>query len=182
MAYRRNRQKIVELNDDDKNDLLLGFNLFKNNKDKVSKAKLRCLLFSFAMYKSAPNDINEFINYNYPKQEEFTYEELRNLMTLKNHTTKEKDIDDTWHLIQTKSSFSADKDLLKAMINAGVDTNEKEILEMIECIKDNYGASSNENDTTPQIANNLSHMNSSIELQNQNEIITRDEFKKFINY
>lgn len=30
--YRRNRQKIEELNDDTRNDLLLGFNLFKNSK------------------------------------------------------------------------------------------------------------------------------------------------------
>jgi len=31
---RRNRNKIVELNEDDKSDLLLAFNLFKNNRGR----------------------------------------------------------------------------------------------------------------------------------------------------
>ena len=34
MSYRRNRHKVEELSDDIKNDLLLGFNLFKNSRGK----------------------------------------------------------------------------------------------------------------------------------------------------
>jgi hypothetical protein len=69
-----------ELTEDLKNDLILAFNLFKNEEGKVNKLKLRTLLFSFAMYKSAPKDINDYISEYYPKQEEFTFEQLCKLV------------------------------------------------------------------------------------------------------
>ena len=98
MSTRRPVKKVEELTEDMKNDLYLGFNLMKNNREKLSKLKLRSLLFNFAMYKSSPSDINEFINENYPKQEEFSYEELLNLVLIKFSTIKEREVEDTWNL------------------------------------------------------------------------------------
>ena len=42
-----------EIPSDLKNDIQLAFDLFKNEKDKISKLKLRTLLFSFVMYKNS---------------------------------------------------------------------------------------------------------------------------------
>lgn len=140
MAYRRNRNKIEELSDDTKNDLLLAFDLFKNSRsiflilDKLTKSKLRTILFSFAMYKSAPGDINEFINENY-KQDEFTYEELCNLVTLKSSSSKDRDIEDTWLLIN-RNNHSNKQELSRAFSHVGIETNDKELNEMIEMIKE----------------------------------------------
>ena len=66
MSRRIEKWKKEELNEDLKNDLLLGFNLFKWSNWMVNKLKLRSMLFSFAMYKSAPADINRYINDVYP--------------------------------------------------------------------------------------------------------------------
>src|SRR5688500_7419273 len=63
---------VDEMSEDLKNDLLLAYNLYKNDEGKINKLKLRTLLFSFAMYKSSPKDINDFISEYYPKQDEFT--------------------------------------------------------------------------------------------------------------
>ena len=51
----------IELPIDVKNDLLLAFNLYKNENNKINKLKLRTILFSFVMYKYSSSEINEFI-------------------------------------------------------------------------------------------------------------------------
>jgi hypothetical protein len=87
-SYRRNQNRntsknspiVEEISEDLKNDLLVAFNLYKNEEGLISKLKLRTLLFSFAMYKSAPKDINDFISEYFPKQEEFTFENLLKLV------------------------------------------------------------------------------------------------------
>ena len=132
MSTRRPVKKVEELTEDMKNDLYLGFNLMKNNREKLSKLKLRSLLFNFAMYKSSPSDINEFINENYPKQEEFSYEELLNLVLIKFSTIKEREVEDTWNLFaNNKQTHSNKNDLQKALNEAGIECNEKELNEMI---------------------------------------------------
>lgn len=95
------------------------------------------MLFSFAMYKSAPGDINEFINEHFPKQEDFSYEELCQLVTLKNHSSKERDIEDTWQLLSSNKTSCNSDELNKALLNAGIETNEKELLEIIEFANSN---------------------------------------------
>jgi len=87
-SYRRNQNRntsknspiVEEISEDLKNDLLVAFNLYKNEEGLISKLKIRTLLFSFAMYKSAPKDINDFISEYFPKQEEFTFENLLKLV------------------------------------------------------------------------------------------------------
>ena len=51
-----------EIPADIKNDIKLAFDLYKNEKNKINKLKLRTLLFSFIMYKSSPSDINDYID------------------------------------------------------------------------------------------------------------------------
>lgn len=87
-SYRRNPNRnitknspsVEEISEDLKNDLLVAFNLYKNEEGLISKLKLRTLLFSFAMYKSAPKDINDYIAEYFPKQEEFTFDNLLKLV------------------------------------------------------------------------------------------------------
>ena len=66
-----------------KNDLIIAFNLFKNEQNKINKTKLRTILFSFLMYKSSAKDINEYINENFKKQDEFTFDDLYKLINQK---------------------------------------------------------------------------------------------------
>lgn len=87
-SYRRNQNRqiskntshVEEISEDLKNDLLVAFNLYKNEEGLISKLKLRTLLFSFAMYKSSPKDINDYISEYFPKQEEFTFDNLMKLV------------------------------------------------------------------------------------------------------
>lgn len=87
-SYRRNQNRNVtknnalveEISEDLKNDLVVAFNLYKNEEGFISKLKLRTILFSFAMYKSAPKDINDYIAEYFPKQEEFSFDNLMKLV------------------------------------------------------------------------------------------------------
>lgn len=97
------------------------------------------------MYKSAPADINEFINENYPKQEEFSYEELCNLVTKRNSSLKERDMEDTWQLISSKGNHGSKTDILNALNYVGIETNEREVFEMIEYM--NSGSNNESSDT-----------------------------------
>ena len=77
----KQRSKLAEMNEelsiDIKNDLLLAFNVFKNERNNISKLKIRTLLFTFAMYKSSAHDINEFVTEVLgSNQEEFSYEDV----------------------------------------------------------------------------------------------------------
>jgi hypothetical protein len=76
----KNSPIVEEISEDLKNDLLVAFNLYKNEEGFISKLKLRTLLFSFAMYKSAPKDINDYIAEFFPKQEQFTFDNLLKLV------------------------------------------------------------------------------------------------------
>lgn len=86
-GYRRSDIKqdsaMPEISDDLTNDLLVAFNLYKNEEGLINKLKLRTLLFSFAMYKSSPKEINEYIAYYFPKKELFSYENLIKLVAYK---------------------------------------------------------------------------------------------------
>ena len=44
-----------------KNDIKIAYDLFKNESNKITKLKLRTLLFSFIMYKYSASEINEYI-------------------------------------------------------------------------------------------------------------------------
>jgi Ca2+-binding EF-hand superfamily protein len=158
MASRRNiKKKQEDLNEDMKNDLYLGFNLMKNNRGKLSKLKLRSLLFNFVMYKSSPSDINEFINECFPKQEEFSYEEFIHLVLVKNAFIKERDIDDIWSLISTsKQPHTSKNELKKAFNSVGIECQDKELIEMIDYIKQDSDF-------------------------NESDVINKEDLKRFMN-
>ncbi len=121
------------LNQDLKNDLVLAFNIYKNVENKINKLKLRTLLFSFAMYKSAAKDINDFISENFPKQEEFTFDDFCKLVLTKLKYTKEKDSEDlfmTVHSGKVANSFCK-SDLASTFTNHGIEISDTEINEMI---------------------------------------------------
>jgi hypothetical protein len=70
-----------EMTDDLKNDLEIAFNIFKNENNKISKLKLRTLVFSFCMYKSSAKDINDYITGDIDgKKDEFSFEDLYKLV------------------------------------------------------------------------------------------------------
>jgi hypothetical protein len=69
-----------EMSDDLKNDLEIAFDIFKNEHNKLTKLKLRTLLFSFAMYKSSAKDINDYILENLDKKDDYTFEDLHKLV------------------------------------------------------------------------------------------------------
>ena len=43
-----------------KNDIKIAFDLFKNENNKITKLKLRTLLFSFIMFRSSAGEINRY--------------------------------------------------------------------------------------------------------------------------
>ena len=147
---------VSELSEDLKDDLLISFNLFKNDKGKVNRLKFRTLLFSSAMYKSSPKDINDFINEYCPKQELFSYEDLLNLVTIKLKTLKEKESDDLFNYINGGKGINSisKPDLEKVFRNNNLEITEKELNEMISYI-------SNQDKTISE------------------DMINREEFKKF---
>ena len=58
-----------------KQDYSKAFDLYKNEKEKINKLKLRTLLFSFCMYKNSASDINEYIETETdPDKEEFDFD------------------------------------------------------------------------------------------------------------
>lgn len=162
MSNRRSvKRKNEDLTEDMKNDLYLGFNLMKNNRDKLSKLKLRSLLFNFAMYKSSPSDINEFINEHYPKQDEFSFDELKNLVFIKYALIKEREAEDTWCLLTSSKQSTASKhDLSKAFHSVGIEMNDKEVSELVEFIREHNEDSYDKMDS---------------------DIFTKEDFKSFIN-
>jgi len=124
-----------------KHDLLLAFDIYKNDENKINKLKLRTLLFSFAMYKSSAKDINDFISDNFPKQEEFTYNDLCKLVQVKLKYTKEKEAEDLFFCINNGKgqNYFTKEELLNIFESNDVDLSEKEINEMISFMTGKQG-------------------------------------------
>lgn len=149
-----------DFSSDMKHDLLLAFNIFKNEHNKINKLKLRTLLFSFIMYKSSAKDINEFISeHTNPKQDEFTYDDLCRLVFMKFKITKEKESDELFFSI---NGFKQDcgvnnKEISHAFEQNGMDVSLKEVNEMIK-----FMVGEKDNDKP-----------------HDDLFVTREEFKKF---
>ena len=73
----------IEMSLDLKTAIRIAFDLLKNEKNKINKLKLRILLFSFAMYKYSTNEINEYIEKTYEKQELFSFNDAYDLLMQK---------------------------------------------------------------------------------------------------
>lgn len=126
-----------ELSIDIKNDILLAFNLYKNENNKINKLKLRTLLFSFVMYKNSAEEINKYIeNQTKPEQEEFDFDEVCEMVNLKLKASKEKEADEVFNYICQKNDnhFLRENDFVRAFKNNEIDISLKEIKEMMKFI------------------------------------------------
>ena len=129
-----------EMSIDVKNDILLAFNLYKNENNKINKLKLRTLLFSFVMYKNSAEEINKYIeNQTKPDQEEFDFDEVCDMVNLKLRASKEKEADEVFNYICQKNDnhFLKESDFVKAFKNNEIDISLKEIKEMMKFIANN---------------------------------------------
>ena len=68
--------KKKEITPDLYNDIEIAFKVFKNDKNKISKTKLRTILYSFILYKSPAREINEIIVEMFQKKEEFSFDDV----------------------------------------------------------------------------------------------------------
>ena len=92
---------------DIKNDIQLAFNLYKNEKNKINKLKLRTILFSFVMYKYSASEINEFIESRTLKEKEFySFDDVCDLVKEKLLESKERESDELFNYIVNKNRLS----------------------------------------------------------------------------
>ncbi len=116
-----------------KNDIKIGFELFKNENNKINKLKLRTLLFSFIMFESSAGDINKYIEQKIsPDQDLFDLEDVYNLVKDKLRHAKSKEADELLNFINGNetSDVVKESDLSKAFQKHKIDISPKEIKEM----------------------------------------------------
>ena len=131
-----------------KNDIKIAYDLFKNESNKITKLKLRTLLFSFIMFKSSAGEINKYIEDTIsPSQELFNLDELYLLIKLKLKEAKEKEADELIYAINGNetSEIVKESDFLKALQKHKIDMNEKEVKEMFQYMNDDINEEINNN-------------------------------------
>ena len=167
-----------EIPADIKNDIKLAFDLYKNENNKISKLKLRTLLFSFVMYKSSPSDINEYIDSKTSNEKElYSFDDVCDLINEKLEEAKEKDADELYdYIVNNKNDNSkiSKNQIKNAFESCNIDLDEKEIDKMIYYIKNKKGSGDGENDGKDE-NEELKKKNSG----KKNVSITRGEFKEF---
>ena len=121
-----------EISFDLKNDIKIAFDLFKNENNKISKLKLRTLLFSFIMFESSAGDINKYIeDKTSPTQQFFDLDELYDLVKEKLKEAKAKEANELINFVNEKNAdIIKESDLAKAFQKHKIDINDKEIKEM----------------------------------------------------
>jgi len=125
-------QSSDELTDDMKSDLQLAFDLYKNESNLINKLRLRTILYSFAMYKSSPKQINDYIAEVFPKQEEFTLQDLYKLILFKVKNIKEIETESLFNFINVGKTNTVSKSEISAAFNAnGIEISDKEVFEMM---------------------------------------------------
>ena len=120
-----------------KNDIKIAFDLFKNENNKITKLKLRTLLFSFIMFKSSASEINKYIEDTLsPKQELFDLDDLNLLIKLKLKEAKFKEANELIYAISgnENSDIVKESDFLRVLQKHKIDMNEKEVKEMFQYI------------------------------------------------
>ena len=120
-----------------KNDIKIAFDLFKNENNKITKLKLRTLLFSFIMFKSSASEINRYIEDTLsPKQELFDLDDLNLLIRLKLKEAKLKEANELIYTINgnESSEIIKESDFLKTLQKHKIDMNEKDVKEMFQYI------------------------------------------------
>ena len=131
-----------------KNDIKIAYDLFKNESNKITKLKLRTLLFSFIMFKSSAGEINKYIEDTIsPSQELFDLDELYLLIKLKLKEAKEKEADELIYAINgnESSEIIKESDFLKTLQKHKIDMNEKDVKEMFQYMNDDINEEINNN-------------------------------------
>ena len=129
-----------EISFDLKNDIKIAFDLFKNENNKITKLKLRTLLFSFIMFESSAGDINRYIEEKTsPDQDLFDLDDVNDLIKEKIKDAKIKEANEL-----TTSIVGADNaeiikqsQLEKAFQKHNIDINSKDLKEMFYYMNDN---------------------------------------------
>ena len=135
-----------ELPFDLKNDIKIAFDLFKNENNKITKLKLRTLLFSFIMFKSSASDINKYIEEKIsPTQQLFELDDVYDLIKLKLREAKMKEANELLNFVNgnNSSDIIKESDLSKAFQKYKIDISDKEVKEMFMYMNEDY---ENEND------------------------------------
>ena len=135
-----------ELPFDLKNDIKIAFDLFKNENNKITKLKLRTLLFSFIMFKSSASDINKYIEEKIsPTQQLFELDDVYDLIKLKLREAKMKEANELLNFVSgnNSSDIIKESDLSKAFQKYKIDISDKEVKEMFMYMNEDY---ENEND------------------------------------
>ena len=116
-----------------KNDIKIGFDLFKNENNKITKLKLRTLLFSFIMFESSAGDINKYIEEKIsPTQQLFDLDDVYDLVKEKLKEAKAKEANELLNFINTDNKdIISESHLAQAFQKHKIDINRKEIKEMI---------------------------------------------------
>ena len=174
-----------EIPSDLKNDIQLAFDLFKNEKDKISKLKLRTLLFSFVMYKNSANEINNYIEQQInPEKSEFSFDEVCELVNLKLKNSKLKESDEIFSYITSYKNDNDNikcNDLLQAYKNYEIDVNEDDIKEMMQYMnEENYQKNKNLNDNNNEEIEENENENENKDLSKEiPSKISKSQFRKF---
>ena len=166
-------EEYSDISPDLKNDIRLAFDIFKTKNETINKLKLRTILFSFIMYKNSAGDINKYIDENTnPEQEEYTFEDVCELINSKIQESKIREADEIFNYILRKSentSLNVD-DFAEAFKNYNIGVEKDEIQELMQFIVEDKAKNEDEEDSDEY------------EEENNEEIpskITRSQFKKF---
>ena len=122
-----------------KNDIKIAFDLFKSESNKITKLKLRTLLFCFIMFKSSAAEINRYIEETIsPTQEFFNFDEFSLLIKLKLKEAKLKEANELLYAINGNetSEMVKESDFLKLLQKHKIDMNENEVKEMFQFINE----------------------------------------------
>ena len=138
-----------ELPFDLKNDIKISFDLFKNENNKITKLKLRTLLFSFIMFKSSASDINKYIEEKIsPTQQLFELDDVYDLIKLKLREAKMKEANELLNFVNgnNSSDIIKESDLSKAFQKYKIDISDKEVKEMFMYMNEDYENDINNSD------------------------------------
>ena len=166
-------EEYSDISPDLKNDIRLAFDIFKTKNETINKLKLRTILFSFIMYKNSAGDINKYIDENTnPEQEEYTFNDVCDLINTKIQESKIREADEIFNYILRKSentSLNVD-DFAEAFKNYNIGVEKNEIQELMQFIVEDKKKNEDEDESDEY------------EEENNEEIpskITRSQFKKF---
>ena len=166
-------EEYSDISPDLKNDIRLAFDIFKTKNETINKLKLRTILFSFIMYKNSAGDINKYIDENTnPEQEEYTFNDVCDLINTKIQESKIREADEIFNYILRKTentSLDVD-DFAEAFKNYNIGVEKDEIQELMQFIVEDKAKNEDEDYSDEYEEENNEGIPSKI---------TRSQFKKF---